>query len=167
MLCGPWSQDGRLAVLMSPYCCMQHTQLGYVPQTIYMLVMEILWTSSHFNHDSNQVIRSQFCSCHDSSAVVAWAKLWPDWIIILHNRATYILQNMDYGLINHLWNGPQVINIIRQPLWIQACLLYTGRSLYGKPEWANKAIIEQTACLTRLPLVTNICVSESGRHRFR
>ena len=29
----------------------------------------------------NYPIKSQFCICHDSSAVVAYAKLWPDWVI--------------------------------------------------------------------------------------
>ena len=29
----------------------------------------------------NDQIRSQFCTCHDSLAVVTCAKLWPDWII--------------------------------------------------------------------------------------
>ena len=37
---------------------------------------------SHFN--SNDQIRSQFCTCHDSWAVVACAKLWPDLIVIFH-----------------------------------------------------------------------------------
>ena len=34
--------------------------------------------------------RSPFCSCHDSWAVVACAKLWPDWVVIFNARATFI-----------------------------------------------------------------------------
>ena len=31
--------------------------------------------------NNNDQIRSQFCTCHDSWAVVSCAKLWPEWII--------------------------------------------------------------------------------------
>ena len=45
--------------------------------------------SSHFvlNIDSDDPIRSQFCTCHDSSAVMTCAKLWPDVIIIFHVKS--------------------------------------------------------------------------------
>ena len=36
------------------------------------------------------VIRSRFCTCHDSSAVVTCAKSWPDWIIITHPSSKHI-----------------------------------------------------------------------------
>ena len=64
-------------------------------------------------------IRSQFCTCPDSWAVVTWANLWPDWIIkiiIIDSRF----------LINSLQNGscPSVVNwsrcwlgAIRQQAW--------------------------------------------------
>ena len=47
-----------------------------------------------------------FCTCHDSSAVVACAKLWPVLIIISRIRATYVFT------IFRLWmNKPFVWNV--------------------------------------------------------
>ena len=37
---------------------------------------------------SDDAIRSQFCTCHDSSAVMSCVKLWPDIIIIFHIKAS-------------------------------------------------------------------------------
>ena len=55
---------------------------------------------------SNNSIRSQFCTCHDSWAVVACANLCHDLIIIFHVRTTNIfLQNLHYHFINPLWDG--------------------------------------------------------------
>ena len=47
--------------------------------------------------DSVVSIRSQFCTCHDSSSVMACAKLWPDLVIIFHIRATHILIRFRLG----------------------------------------------------------------------
>ena len=41
-----------------------------------------------FNYEDP--IGSQFCTCHDSRAVVACAKMCPDLMIIFHRRATHI-----------------------------------------------------------------------------
>ena len=45
------------------------------------LIIQILQKKiiSHMKNNNN--IRSQFCTCHDSSAVVTCANLWPGWII--------------------------------------------------------------------------------------
>ena len=48
---------------------------------------------------SDDQIRSQFCTCHDSSAVMACAKLWPDWDIIFHKTVTCIIKR--FGLWAH------------------------------------------------------------------
>ena len=53
-------------------------------------------------------MRSQFCTCPDRSAVVAWTKLWSDCIIIFHILATRRFWNFDYELINPLWNGSRI-----------------------------------------------------------
>ena len=37
---------------------------------------------------SDDAIRSQFCTCHDSSAVMSCVKLWPDIIIVFHIKAS-------------------------------------------------------------------------------
>ena len=51
---------------------------------------------------NNDPIRSQFCTCHDSSAVVACPKLWTDWITRIRIRAKRIFND---ELSNHMWNG--------------------------------------------------------------
>ena len=63
------------------------------------------------NLNSKYQIRSQFRTWHDSSAVVACAKLWSDLIIIffiLGQRVLYILQNLHHELINTLWSWPLI-----------------------------------------------------------
>ena len=51
--------------------------------------------------NSDDPISSQFCTCHDSLAVVACAKLWTALIIIFHIQATHILTVLHYyGLRN-------------------------------------------------------------------
>ena len=54
--------------------------------------MEIVFTP---NFDSKNPIKSQICTGHDSSAVVTYAKLWPDLIIIHHVRATWIFTRFE------------------------------------------------------------------------
>ena len=51
---------------------------GLESQTYYELIIQILWKGSVGL--TGQIIRPQFCTYHDSSAVVACAKLWPDRI---------------------------------------------------------------------------------------
>ena len=60
---------------------------GLISQRIYEPITENSWTSSCFNFVLNDPIASWFCTCHDSSAVVSCAKLWPDLFIIFHVRA--------------------------------------------------------------------------------
>ena len=50
--------------------------------------------------DSNDRISSQFCTCHDSWAVMTCAKLWPDSIIIFQVKATWVLTR--FGLWAHV-----------------------------------------------------------------
>ena len=45
----------------------------------------------------NDPIKSQFCTCHDSSAVVACATLWLDWIIRIKIRANIIFMRFQSG----------------------------------------------------------------------
>ena len=52
-------------------------------QRVYELLVEILQTFSCFITNSNDPIRSQICTCPDSSAVGTCAKLWPDLVVIL------------------------------------------------------------------------------------
>ena len=50
---------------------------------------------------------SQLGTFHDSRAVMECAKLWHDQIITFPIKAKLIFQDLDYDLINILWNGSQ------------------------------------------------------------
>ena len=69
-----------------------------------LLMILILWNSlcSDF-FLSNNPIRSQLYTCHNSSVVVAWAKLWPDDLIII-SLATYFFIWFKFWAHNPLWN---------------------------------------------------------------
>ena len=57
---------------------------------VYELIIEILWKSLFLLIVSDDLIRLQICTCHDSWAVMTCAKLWPDQIILFHIRAKRI-----------------------------------------------------------------------------
>ena len=48
------------------------------------------------NFDSNDSTRSQFCTCHDSWAVMTCAKLWPAPIIVFEENPTWILTRFGF-----------------------------------------------------------------------
>ena len=56
----------------------------------YELIIEILQKILCFNFDSKDPIMSQFCPCHDRWAVMTWAELRPDLVMIFHVRTTQI-----------------------------------------------------------------------------
>ena len=60
---------------------------GSLSPIVYELIMEILKIFFSFNPDSDDPVRSQICTCHDSWAVVTCAKLWSDHMIIFRARA--------------------------------------------------------------------------------
>ena len=66
--------------------------LGSIAHMVYVLLIEHKssenMVSSYF--DSDDPIRPQLCTCHDSWAVMTCAKLWPDLTNIFHMRATYV-----------------------------------------------------------------------------
>ena len=54
------------------------------------LMIEILWKSFLLLEcDCDETVRSQISTCHDSWAVMTCAKLWPDWVIICHERLSW------------------------------------------------------------------------------
>ena len=55
------------------------------------LITEISWKLFCCNYYSNDLLRSEFCTCHGSWAVVACAELWPAVVNIFDVRATNIL----------------------------------------------------------------------------
>ena len=65
------------------------------------------WKNIFYYHlaDNNQ-IWSQFCTCHDSSAVVTCAKVWSDWIVrIITKVRREFTQDFNHELKNPLLNG--------------------------------------------------------------
>ena len=81
------------------------TALGPILQRVYKLIIEISWQLSslwlwflwHYQF-TNLNMLGQLCC----------AKLWSGWIIIFQVRATSILtQDLDYELINSLYNASQ------------------------------------------------------------
>ena len=71
--------------LFKIYGCVLNCLL-YAPCADWLQWGTVSWKQSCKNMNCSYVnnhnqIRSQFCTCHDSSAVMTCAKLWPDWII--------------------------------------------------------------------------------------
>ena len=66
-----------------------------------------------FNFDSNHPIRSQFYTCHDSSAVVACAKLWADMKIIFHQNNTHFFMRFE------IWPHNPVVEWVPGTTFIQ------------------------------------------------
>ena len=74
-----WIQSGDVSQL-----CMYHCHI-VVWHPLHKRFMSSQFKSPKFsshNIYSNDPIRSQLCTCHESRAVVACAKLWLDWNII-------------------------------------------------------------------------------------
>ena len=88
-----------LVIVMSPAAKWWHWGLGWISQTGYELINEILWWYC-CDFESDDSIRSEFCTCHDSWAVMACAKFWPDLIVIFHITATHMLTR--FGVWAHL-----------------------------------------------------------------
>ena len=102
------------------------TRQGHNQGTSHKLFTSSLFKSREysFGYEFNSIdlIRSQFCTCHDSWAVVACAKLWTDLIIIFHVIVIYIFTRL--GLWAHKWfvkwvrQGDMSPDGIREP-WIK------------------------------------------------
>ena len=65
---------------------------------LYELIIELFWKFSTFNSYTDDPIRSQICTCHDSWAVVndgwavvTYAKLSPDLFMIFHKKYIWIM----------------------------------------------------------------------------
>ena len=98
-----------------------------MPQTVYEPIIwfpenSLCWICSNF--DFHNPIRSQFCTCHDSGAVVACAKLWPDQMIAFHLMEEQ--QDLDHEFVKHFGKWCQ------RPFKQQSCTLAAhGYSLYA------------------------------------
>ena len=67
-----------------------------VSQAVYELKLQTSEISFSYNFDSTDFIRSQVCTCLDSSAVMACAKFWPDLFIVFHGKVRWILLRFEY-----------------------------------------------------------------------
>ena len=71
------------------------------------------------NHYSCDPVRSQMCT------ELSWqvrAKLWSDLMLSLCVIPSGIGQDLDYKLLNHLWNGP--LCVCKQWIWHRCSLLW-------------------------------------------
>ena len=105
--------------IMSWYCAQNKWMLvvsvrcqfqAAISQKVYDLQIEILKNDFYHNFYSTDPIMTQFRTCHDSSAVMACAKLWYDWSNIFQVRTTHTLQGLDYELLTH-WGRDEMNNI--------------------------------------------------------
>ena len=122
-----------LPILVS-VCIRSTLHRGPISQMIWELIIESGENSPCFDHASNDPVKSQICTWHNSWAVGLCAKLWSDWIIIhkikilqkcLQNFSCEIinhiffmqvqkckfLQDLDYELINLLWNTRLILGL--------------------------------------------------------
>ena len=88
-------------------------------QTVFELIIEILRKFMSSNADYNSPVRSQFCTCHDSSAVVACAKLWHELTTTFR-----IFTIPGSRPIDLLWNRSHAQCIVR-PHWHQSAQFYS------------------------------------------
>ena len=100
------------------------------------------------NFDSDDPIRTQFCTCHDSSAFMTCAKLWPDMMNFFCTRATHIQWDLDHELINPSYNGflMYICWLLADPPWTfhkrpqlnqnqtDACWLVSGWIIVAHPQ---------------------------------
>ena len=109
-----------------------------VSLSVYELIIEIFWNWFCCNYDSNDTISPQFCTCHDSWAAVACAKLLPDLIIIYHGTVTRTFAIFE--LINSLWNGslimPYPVLLFVSALWQQMTWTWLTPS-HLLPQWRH------------------------------
>ena len=75
----------RIVLLISWWCQLIgiiSLELGSISQRVYELIIEISWKFVFhwfgFLLSSQVTIRLRFCTCQESSALLACAKLWPD-----------------------------------------------------------------------------------------
>ena len=78
---------------------------GAILPRVYELVTQIFYYICCIQMANDKHILSQFCTCHDSLAVVACAKLWHDSIIGIQIMIELILQDNRYEVIKPLWSG--------------------------------------------------------------
>ena len=93
----------------------------------------------------NEPIWPQVCTCHDSSAVVAYTYLWLDWIMSIKIRAKRIIISI------HLWDHPFV-------KWITDSIF----TYHLAGVWIRDNPPKCELCLTHYPLASWIRTNPSS-----
>ena len=103
---------------------------GNILQRIYEPIIQISEKFMLlFLEKKNDPIRSQFCTCHDSWAVMTCAKLWPDWITRIRISQRVTSTRFQLWAQKPKWNGsifPGIRIPIGQPC---KCLIFIMESL--------------------------------------
>ena len=69
--------------------------------------------------------------CHDGTAIMPCAKLWPNVVVSLHMRSTcFVSTNLAYKFINHLWCGSQNYYLPCDPISCSAVFDPVSLQLY-------------------------------------
>ena len=134
------------AYLNLQYCMTQET----ITQMDYELIIQILKKKScccYLTNDNS--IRPQFCTCHNSSAVVTCANLWPDWIIriiIIAKRIfTWFLLWAHKPFVN--WTPGVFVSSTRDVLLSTA----DPNEQQIKPVWCQQRSISEEICQVPVP----------------
>ena len=113
---------------------------GPISLTVYEIILK--YWSNHFC-SYHKLIRLQFCTSHDSSAVMTCAKLWPDCIIIFQLRAIWIFAK--FGL----WAHKPFVKWVPGPFW-GTCVTRENQFLIRFPQsfFAIKKSSWKCACIS-------------------
>ena len=90
-----WTEIGMMLVALVQFWFKEPAHKGFIKMWFRS------WENKYwFYLNDNDQISLQFCPCHDSSAAMVWAKLWPDWIIrnISARRISTRFQSWAYKL---------------------------------------------------------------------
>ena len=85
---------------------------GSISHSVCELINQICENTCCSCMKNNDESRSQFCTCHDSSAVVACVNVWSGWLMRTKHRAKIIFTTFcDHYPTSTLWNGPQSLQL--------------------------------------------------------
>ena len=68
------------------------TQLWPVPLTIFIQIWNVTEISNCFSINFKEIITTKFCTCHDSTAVMACAKFCNDYMLINNIQAIFCFE---------------------------------------------------------------------------
>ena len=151
-------------------------------QIVYELVIHILKLSNALTWKKNHQFRkqsisckiiwcsyvkqtaasdqSEFCTCHDSSAVVTCTIFWPDQIIGI--KLSEMLQGLNHKFLNYLWNGSLVTVTCHYNRWIPQLVLIVAKGvllLYLSQHRDRHHYLHDLVIIVTLFIMANVTVS--------